>query len=311
MAEIRGINRTNDYAFKRIFGTEEGKEALIGFLNAVLRPLPGRELVKLELLDREMDPRHLLDRGARLDVLARTGRGELINVEVQVANQYDIGKRTMYYWAGLYHGQLVSGQKFGDLCKAVTVNVLGFDWFRGDGRHHRAFHVRDDETGELLSDDLEIHFLELEKIKRVRRRPKDTLEEWMMYLNNLEGEEMEEIAMDNPGIRKALTIEKAFWQSKKERRIYELIEKARRDEISALAGAMAEGEVRGEAKGRTEGRQEAVCKYLEARFGEASRGLQRRVRRNDKLEVLDKIINEIYTAGSLEEAEAVIDGAAK
>lgn len=26
LAEIRGINRTNDYAFKRIFGSEEGKE---------------------------------------------------------------------------------------------------------------------------------------------------------------------------------------------------------------------------------------------------------------------------------------------
>ena len=64
MAEIRGINRTNDYAFKRIFGTEEGKEVLIGFLNAVMKPLPGRELVDLELLDREIDPVHMLERGA-------------------------------------------------------------------------------------------------------------------------------------------------------------------------------------------------------------------------------------------------------
>lgn len=67
----------------------------------------------------------------------------------------------------------------------------------------------------------------------------------MMYLSNLEGEEMEAIAMENPGIRKALTIEKAFQQSKKERRLYELREKAMRDEISALAGARAEGETSG------------------------------------------------------------------
>ncbi len=51
--------------------------------------------------------------------------------------------------------------------------------------------------------------------------------------------------MENPGIREALTIEKAFWQSKKERRLSELREKAMRDEVSALAGARAEGEVRG------------------------------------------------------------------
>ncbi|WP_064774410.1 Rpn family recombination-promoting nuclease/putative transposase [Neomoorella mulderi] len=301
LAEIRGINRINDYAFKRIFGSEEGKEALLSFLNAVLKLPPGRELTDVELLDREIDPKYLLDRGARLDVLARTKEGTLINIEVQVANQYNIDKRTMYYWAGLYHGQLTSGQKFADLRKTVTINILAFDWFRGDGRYHRAFHVRDDETGELLCDDLEIHFLELEKIKAIKRRPKDALEAWMMYLNNLEGEEMEAIAMENPGIRKALTIEKAFWQSKKERRLYELREKAMRDEISALAGARAEGE--------TKGRQEAICKYLDARFGEASRDLQERIRQIDNLEALDKIINRIYTAGSLEEVKAVIDGA--
>ena len=305
MVEIRGINRTNDYAFKRIFGSEEGKEALIGFLNAVLKPLPGKELIGVELLDREMDPAHLLDRGARLDVLGRTEHGTLVNIEVQVANQYNIDKRTMFYWAGLYHGQLISGQKFSDLRKTVAVNVLAFDWFRGDRRHHRGFHVRDDETGEFLNDDLEIYFLELEKIKHVRRRPKDALEAWMMYLNNLEGEELEAIAMANPGIRKALTIEKAFWQSKKERRMYELREKAVRDEISALAGARDEGK----AEGKAEMAHEAICKYLEARFGEPSRGLQKKVKRIGKLETLDEIINEIYTASSLEDARAVVDGA--
>jgi predicted transposase/invertase (TIGR01784 family) len=209
----------------------------------------------------------------------------------------------MFYWAGLYHGQLTSGQKFSDLRKTVVINVLAFDWFQDKERCHRAFHVRDDETGDLLSDDLEVHFLELEKVKRVRRRPKDALESWMVYLSNLEGEELEAIAMDNPGIRKALTIEQAFWQSKKERRLYELREKAIRDEVSALAGAMAEGEARG--------RQEAICKYLDARFGDSSKGLQKKVKQVGKLETLDEIINKIYTASSLEEARAVVDGAAK
>ena len=305
LAEIKGINRINDYAFKRIFGSEEGKEALLEFLNAVLRLSPGRKLTGVELLDREIDPKHLLDRGARLDVLARTKEGVLINIEVQVANQYNIDKRTMYYWAGLYHGQLTSGQQFADLRKTVTINILSFDWFRSDSRHHRTFHVWDDETKEPLNDDLEIHFLELEKIKTIKRQPADALEAWMMYLNNLEGEEMEAIAMDNPGIKKALTIEQAFWQSKKERRLYELREKTIRDEISALAGARAEGE----AGGKVAMAQEAICKYLDARFGEASRHLQERVRQIGRLEALDKIINKIYTAGSLEEAQAIVDDA--
>jgi len=62
--------------------------------------------------------------------------------------------------------------------------------------------------------------LELSKIKKLNRRPKETLEAWLMYLNNLEGEEMEAIAMENPAIKKALTIEEAFWRSERERRLY-------------------------------------------------------------------------------------------
>ncbi|TYO95501.1 hypothetical protein LX24_01462 [Desulfallas thermosapovorans DSM 6562] len=123
--------------------------------------------------------------------------------------------------------------------------------------------------------------------------------------------------MGNPGIRKALTIEQIFLKDKKERRLYELREKAVRDEISMLAGAraegraegMAEGEARGIAKGEVKGRADAICMFLDVRFGEASRGLQRKVRFISKLEALDRIINRIYTAASLDDAEAIIDNA--
>ena len=209
-ATVKGINRTNDYAFKRILGGEEGKEALLGFLNAVLKPPPGRELTKVELLDRELDPEYLLDRGARLDVLARTVQGALINIEVQVP------------------------------------------------------------TGTTST-----------------------------------GEAMEAIAVENPAIKKALTIEEAFWRSERERRLYELREKALRDEIVMMDGARAEGK----AEGKAEMAQEAICRYLEVRFGEeVPLGLREKVKKCTNLDMLDKIMNKIYTASSLEDARAIIEG---
>ncbi|MEW6698451.1 MAG: hypothetical protein AB1341_14045, partial [Bacillota bacterium] len=86
---------------------------------------------------------------------------------------------------------------------------------------------------------------------------------------------------------------------------YELREKAMKDEISMIVGAMAEGEVRGKVTMA----QEAICKYLEAKFGDASRALQGRVREIGKVETLDKVINKIYTVGSLEEVGTLIEGA--
>lgn len=109
--------------------------------------------------------------------------------------------------------------------------------------------------------------------------------------------------MENPAIRKALTIEEAFKRNEQERRLYELREKALRDEISMMAGARAEGK----AEGKVEMAQEAICQYLEARFGKASRGLQKKVTQYNNLEVLTKIMNKIYTASSLEDARAIIE----
>jgi len=54
--------------------------------------------------------------------------------------------------------------------------------------------------------------------------------------------------------------------------------------------------------------QEAICKYLEARFGEAALDLQKKVQVISKLESLNQIMNKIYLAGSLDDARAIIEG---
>ncbi|PHJ37813.1 hypothetical protein P378_13730, partial [Desulforamulus profundi] len=110
---------------------------------AVLKPPPGQELHDVELLDRELDPKYLLDRAARLDILARTAAGALVNVELQIANKYNIDKRTLFYWAGLYHGQLSSGQDFIHLRKTITItiNILGFNQFKGKTKYQHTFRI--------------------------------------------------------------------------------------------------------------------------------------------------------------------------
>ena len=82
--------------------------------------------------------------------------------------------------------------------------------------------------------------------------------------------------------------------------MYELREKTLRDEISAMAGAKAEGKV--------EAWQDSICKYLEVRFGTAVLDLQQQVRNIASLDELNRIINSIYTAGTIEEAQAIILG---
>jgi predicted transposase/invertase (TIGR01784 family) len=57
------INRKNDYAFKRIFGHEDTKDILAGFLSAVLEvPIRPEELT---LIPTELNPEYLADKASR------------------------------------------------------------------------------------------------------------------------------------------------------------------------------------------------------------------------------------------------------
>jgi hypothetical protein len=62
-----------------------------------------------------------------------------------------------------------------------------------------------------------------------------------------------------------------------------------------------------EARGKVEAKQDAICKYLRRRFGDASAGLQQKVREMTSLEVLDGVMEELFAANTLEEAQAIIE----
>lgn len=292
------LHRTNDYFFKRVFGSEEGKDVLIDFLNATQKRPPHDKIKTVTLDDREIDPESYYDKAARLDVLAHTELGHIFNVEVQVAKQFYLDKRILFYWSGLYHRQLQKGNSFSKLLPTISISILGFTYFKEDERYHHIFHIRDDETGEQLNSDLELHILELPKIRKLNREPQNTLEEWLVYLNDVQGGELEVIAMSNPAIRKALSIEEIFKADAQERRIYEMREKAILDEISNVEGAKAEG--------KAEGKAEDICQFLEARFGTASQFLQDTVRMITDLNTLNQITPRIFAINHLDDAKALV-----
>uniref|UniRef100_UPI003898F5AB hypothetical protein n=1 Tax=Desulfofundulus luciae TaxID=74702 RepID=UPI003898F5AB len=74
----------------------------------------------------------------------------------------------------------------------------------------------------------------------------------------------------------------------------------------AVMEGVLRGKAEGEARGKVEAKQDAICKYLRRRFGDASAGLQRKVREMTSLEVLDGVMEELFAANTLEEARAII-----
>jgi predicted transposase/invertase (TIGR01784 family) len=254
------INRKNDYAFKRIFGHEDTKDILAGFLSAVLGTRI--EADELTLAHTEMSPAFLADKASVLDIhVRRSACHEKMNVEMQIEDEHNLESRIPYYWSKGFTEDLKVGQNYSDLPKMVNITVVDFDVFtwKDPEKFHSVFHIREDDEDVRFTEKLEFHVLELPKLKRNKIREGkiwSPLECWGLYLNNLEGDIMNQIAECEPMIKRAMTVEDLFTQSARERELYEIREKGQRDFESAMAGREMKGRIAGMLKGRKEGREE-------------------------------------------------------
>jgi predicted transposase/invertase (TIGR01784 family) len=230
-----------DFVFKRIFGVEENKEVLIDFLNVVLKDTEPQPIIDLQILNPYIDKQALQDKLSILDIHARTKDGKQVNIEIQLYNRYDIEKRTLYYWSKLYSSQLGEGQKYKELKKTITINILNFNFISND-RYHNVFHLREDNTEAVLTDDIEIHVMELPKLQVTSVPLSNKLVKWLLFLKGVQKQELwEEISMNEPSLVKAMDTLEFLSQNDEARRLYELRQKALHDEASMIDGAKEEG----------------------------------------------------------------------
>ena len=251
----QGYNPLNDYLFKFIFGREERKRITLSFLNAVLNREGEDVLTDITFIDREFDPQFADDKQSQLDIYGIASDGSQINIEVQLVNLYNMQKRTLYYWARMYQ-TLHKGMEYQDLNPSITINLLNFQLLPQENPLNM-YGIYDIVSGHRLTEDLEIHFLEIPKFKLKSVKEMKRLEKWLAYFSNkLNERETEELAMSETAINEAIQAEHVFMQSDVERWQYEQREKAMRDYLSAMSTSRREGLRQGLAEGRREGQRE-------------------------------------------------------
>lgn len=108
---LKCLRPKNDFVFKLLFGSdnEESKELLLAFLNDVLNVPKGQSLVSVEVLNPFLNKDSIGDKLAILDIKAKAAGYGIINVEIQLTNQKNIHKRSLYYTAKLFEEQLEEG----------------------------------------------------------------------------------------------------------------------------------------------------------------------------------------------------------
>ena len=144
------LNPKVDFVFKQIFGSEDHQDVLLSFLNAIFEDAGQPLVTHVEILNPFLEKDALSDKMSVLDVKARTETGVLVDIEIQLRNRRNMEQRTLFYWAKLFQGQLPEGGSYRALHKAVTVNVLDFDYLATE-RYHSTFQLHEDVTGLMLT----------------------------------------------------------------------------------------------------------------------------------------------------------------
>ena len=247
-----------DFVFKRLFGAEESKDSLISLLNAIIES--DSPIKDVELKNTDLEKEHLGDKFCRLDIKAKTDKGELINIEIQVRDEYNMVQRTLYYWSKIYSDQLGSAENYKDLARTVCINILNFKLLDND-RYHNAYRLKEITTNEELTDIEEIHFIELPKSKGINSEEVDNIDslvKWIEFIKEPESEAVRILELTDESIRKAKNQLYKLSLDKKTIEQYRIREKAMYDEISALENSREKGLQEGVKIGKEKGRKEGL-----------------------------------------------------
>jgi len=243
------LNPRVDFAFKKLFGSEENKDILISFINSVLDE---EEQIKDLVLKNPYNAKNFKnDKLSILDVKAVDEKGVWYNIEMQITDQDYYDKRALYYWARLYTGQLESGINYDKLEKTIVINVLNFNCL-DEEEYHNVYQLLNRQSKEELIDHLEIHFIELEKYNKDLSEVQTALDRWTEFLKRADQYDKDQIPSqlaEVESIEKAIKVLDTIGLTKEEREVYEARLKWLRDEEMALKKAERKGMERGIERG--------------------------------------------------------------
>ncbi|MBP3707016.1 MAG: Rpn family recombination-promoting nuclease/putative transposase [Clostridia bacterium] len=236
------LKPTNDFLFKKLFGESKNENLLRDLLESILTDI---KIEKIEInKDVSLERKMLTDKLGILDIVATLNDKTKVNIEMQVQDYLNTIERSLFYGTGVYHESLKAGENYIDIPKSISIWITNYNVFE-DGPFHERAHLRRDYENSLLTDSLELHYIQLPKFKEKCKRISSKLEEWLTFIIN---ENMEAIKMsENENIKKAEEEFEYLTGDEETKRLAYLREKAIRDEAAAIAGALK----RGRAEGKT------------------------------------------------------------
>jgi len=250
------INPKTDFAFKKIFGSEQNPEILISFLNALLYGGNSR-IQGLEIINPYLAPKIKGVKDTYLDIKARLSDEQTVIIEMQVLNLEGFEQRILYNAAKAYSIQLAPGEDYTLLNPVIALTLTDFEMFEDVPQVISNF-VLKEKT--LLIDypvsELELVFVELPKFRKELDELETLADKWIYFIKSARGlETIPETMAQVPEIRKAFEVANQANLTREELEAIEQREIYIHDQRNAIKLALRQGMERGMERGMEKGIQ--------------------------------------------------------
>jgi predicted transposase/invertase (TIGR01784 family) len=273
-----------DFVFQRIFGSEDHKPVLLGFLNDLLELDDAHRIVTVSLLPAEQRPKVSELKYSIVDVKCIDTRGTNYVVEMQVLNVEAFEKRVVYNVAKAYTNQLDTGHAYPQLNDVIGISICDFElWPRKKGfgvPMLSRWRMQEQKSGTRGLSQLQLVFLELPKYDAAKE-PETLVEKWAYFFREAENLTVIPPSLSHPPLVGALEAARTARFTKEEWDAYIAAGMALQNERGALTMAHREGYEQGEEDGEKKGLRmgiEALCDAF---------GVELSAERRSELQALD------------------------
>ena len=190
-------------------------------------------------------------------------------IEMQMLYFKNFIPRFLHYCSRLYSSQLKEGEDYDLLHKTISIAIINQNVPRLKGLPaHTAWKIREAENyGEILTDKLELHIIEVQKaIEEYKNNKTDELLQWIMFLENPESKEVNNIMVRNKEIRSAKDELVYLSQDEENQRIAEFRKKELMDKKDIYETGWDEGREEGKVEGKAELKKEIIINLLKMKM---------------------------------------------
>ena len=248
---------SDDRVFKLLLTSPDSKPVLIDLISAII----GQKVSNVEVRNNEVPPEDTDEKAERLDVNCVTDDGSQVDLEMQASrieevsdgNHQNLKGKSIYYLCDLHSSQSAKGKRrYDKLARTYQVTFCSYTVFPERVDYLNTYKLCNVQDGELLSDAIQIVFVELSKLKEIMKKSVSDMtdmEKWAVFFQYAseptERATVNKVIESKEALQMAGDLLMSISKDERERAVF----RSRRMYQTDLASNLATAEDRGERRG--------------------------------------------------------------